>query len=79
MHNEAGMRMWRYVVPEGGPTAAGLPGYGEGEYRPVGDPQTVVAVVGSAHVRGIVREWERIKGQSDCLLRLNELLGDNEE
>ncbi|CAL8464277.1 g3812 [Coccomyxa elongata] len=76
--NEAGMRVWRYVVPEGGPTAAGPPGYGDGEYRPAGDPQTVVAVVGSAHVRGIVREWERLKGQSDCLQRLNELLGDNE-
>ncbi len=65
----------------GGSTAAGPPGYGDGEYRPVGDPQTVVAVVGSAHVRGIVREWEWIEGegQSECLQRLNELLGDNDE
>lgn len=76
--NEAGMRVWRYVVPEGGPTAAGPPGYGDGEYRPVADPQTVVAVVGSAHVRGIVREWERIEDQSKCLQRLSELLGENE-
>ena len=41
----------------------------------------MVAVVGSAHVRGIVREWEWIEGegQSECLQRLNELLGDNDE
>lgn len=56
---------------------AGTPGYGDGESPPVGDPRTVVAVMGSAHDKGIVRVWERMEGQSECLQRLKELLGNN--
>ncbi len=75
--NDAGMRVWRYVIPEGGPAAAAAPGYGDGEYKPAGPVTAVVAVVGSAHVRGIAREWERIGGKAGCLQSLNDLLGDN--
>lgn len=69
------MRVWRYVIPEGGPAAAAPPGYGDGEYQPAGSVSSVVAIVGTAHVRGIVREWERIGGRADCLQALNGLLG----
>lgn len=72
--NDGGMRVWRYVVPEGGPPGAAPPGYGDGAFQPLGGPGVVVAVVGSAHVRGIAREWQRIEGEAECLRTLNGLL-----
>ena len=34
-------------------------GEGDGVYEPLAAPAAVVAVVGTAHVRGIIREWRR--------------------
>ncbi len=34
-------------------------GDGDGVYEPLAAPAAVVAVVGTAHVRGIIREWRR--------------------
>ena len=34
-------------------------GEGDGVYEPLTAPSAVVAVVGTAHVRGIIREWHR--------------------
>ena len=40
---------------------AGAPaGAGDGEYAPLQAPRAVVAVVGSAHVRGMCRQWEDV-------------------
>ncbi|KAK9837254.1 hypothetical protein WJX81_002082 [Elliptochloris bilobata] len=70
----AGRRVWRLLMPEGGSAAACPPGTGEGEFEPLGKPCTVVAVVGTAHVRGIIREWEA--ASSDWNARLDGLLAD---
>lgn len=47
-------------MPEAGPEEATPSGNGDGQYKPARAPGTVVAVVGSAHVRGILREWEAV-------------------
>lgn len=60
-------------MPEGGPEQATSSGNGEGEYKPEQAPKTLVAVVGSAHVRGILREWEKVS-HKDCLQQLQEIL-----
>lgn len=67
--------MLRFGMPAGGPEAAAPSGYGEGEYEPVQDAAVVVAVVGSAHVRGIIREWGSIS-REEYLRRLEGLLAD---
>lgn len=74
-NDDGGRRMWRYGMPGGGPDLAAPNGWGEGEYVPVQDAAAVVAVVGSAHVRGICREWESID-QEEYLRRLDGLLAD---
>jgi hypothetical protein len=74
--SDAGRRVWRYVMPAGAPDQAAPSGHGEGEYKPLQEVQTVVAVVGSAHVRGIIREWGKISPQ-DYLNRLNGLLAED--
>ena len=68
--------MWRYGMPGGGPDLAAPKGWGEGEYVPAQGAAAVVAVVGSAHVRGICREWERID-EVEYLQRLDGLLADD--
>ncbi|CAL5220498.1 g2527 [Coccomyxa viridis] len=60
---DQGRTIWRYTMPEGGPEEATPPGNGEGEYKPAQAPGKLVAVVGSAHVRGILREWEKVSHQ----------------
>ena len=47
-------------MPEAGPEEATPSGNGDGQYKPVQAPGTVLAIVGSAHVRGILREWEAV-------------------
>lgn len=68
-----GRTVWRYVMPEGGPEEAAPAGNGDGKYKPVQAPKAVLAVVGSAHVRGILKEWEAVSSDS-YLQRLNGLL-----
>jgi hypothetical protein len=54
-----GQLVWRYAMPSGGPSGAAPAGLGEGEYGPPpGGARSVVVVVGTAHVRGMCREWE---------------------
>ena len=57
----------QYAMPVGGEPGACPPGAGAGQYRPLPGPQTVVAVVGTAHVRGMIRVWEA--AQRDVSLR----------
>ncbi|KAF5825960.1 hypothetical protein DUNSADRAFT_5649 [Dunaliella salina] len=51
--------VWRFMVPEGAPEAAAPRGLGDGAYTPLKGARRVVAVVGTAHVKGIVREWSQ--------------------
>ena len=62
---------WQYVMPRDATAGCSRFGGGLGEYKPVESPKAVVAVVGSAHVGGIIREWP----EADDLSKLSELLG----
>lgn len=42
----------------GAPEAAAPRGLGDGAFQPLRGAQRVVAVVGTAHVRGMVRGWQ---------------------
>lgn len=57
----------QYAMPVGGEPGACPPGVGAGQFAPLAGPQTVVAVVGTAHVRGMIREWRG--AQADCSLK----------
>lgn len=70
---DQGRTVWRYTMPEGGPEEATPSGNGEGEYKPEQAPKSLVAVVGSAHVRGILREWEKVSHEA-YLQQLQEIL-----
>lgn len=49
---------WRYAVSKDGPAGANLVGStAPPSYELKGPFRTVVAVVGTAHVRGIVKGW----------------------
>ncbi|KAL6762267.1 hypothetical protein V8C86DRAFT_2518932 [Haematococcus lacustris] len=70
---EGGRPLWRFMMPEWGNSLAAPVGLGDGAVQPVQGPRAVVCVVGSAHVRGMVREWDdalRTPGQVDSLLTL---------
>ena len=73
LDKDQGRRIWRFTMPEGGPAVAAPSGNGEGQYRPIEAPRNVVAIVGSAHVRGILREWRGVSHE-DYLQRLRDLL-----
>ncbi|GAB4818160.1 hypothetical protein N2152v2_005206 [Parachlorella kessleri] len=47
----------RYAMPEGGHPVVCPAGQGDGVYQPLPPGRTVVGVVGTAHVRGIIRAW----------------------
>ena len=57
----------QYAMPVGGEPGACPPGAGAGQYEPQPGPRSVVAVVGTAHVRGMIREWAA--AQADASLR----------
>lgn len=63
---EGGAAVLQYAMPMGGDPGACPPGAGAGQYAPLQGPRTVVAVVGTAHVRGMLREWG--PAQRDCSL-----------
>eukprot|EP00884_Botryococcus_braunii_P005404 jgi/Botrbrau1/14865/Bobra.0326s0011.1 len=69
----AGKPVWRYAMPEDGPEESCVPGTGQGLYKPVQDVKNVVAVVGSAHLPGIQREW----ATAADLSRLQHILADD--
>jgi hypothetical protein len=50
--------VWRYAMPEEGPQESCTPGRGQGVYNPIQSVESVVAVVGSAHIPGLLREWQ---------------------
>ncbi len=50
--------IWRYMVPEGSTASSAPAGAGDGAYTPLAGPSAVVAVVGSAHVRGMCKRWQ---------------------
>ena len=53
-----GQLVWRYAMSAGAPLGSAPRGVGEGEYAPPqGGARAVVVVVGTAHVRGMCREW----------------------
>jgi hypothetical protein len=54
-----GQPVWRFMVPHGAPEEAAPRGLGDGAYEPLRDVRRVVGVVGTAHVRGLVQEWEQ--------------------
>lgn len=64
---EGGGAVLQYAMPAGGDPGACPPGAGAGQYAALPGPRTVVAVVGTAHVRGMLREWGA--AQRDCSLR----------
>jgi hypothetical protein len=50
-------------MPEGAGDVPSAPkGAGDGAYAPLAAPRAVVAVVGSAHVRGMCRQWHESLG-----------------
>lgn len=51
----------RYMMPESGPRRCAPMGQGDGEYKPIQGVRSVVGIVGSAHVRGMIKEWERLE------------------
>jgi hypothetical protein len=53
----SGAPVLHYCMPAGGEAAACPVGQGAGQYQAASGPRTVVAVVGTAHVRGMIREW----------------------
>ena len=64
--NDHGGQLWRYVMPDHAVDLDACPvGHGSGVYKTANSVKSVVAVVGSAHVRGIVAELQQMQLQSD--------------
>lgn len=61
-----GAPLWRYVMGADGPAGISPLAEGDGQYQPLPGVGAVVAVVGTAHVRGIVRAWDN--AQQDATL-----------
>lgn len=53
-----GHTVLRYMMADGAPNKAAPTGKGDGAYQPLGTARSVVAVLGSAHVRGMCRRWD---------------------
>lgn len=62
---EDGRRVFRYVMAQGANPVVCPPGMGDGAYEALPAGRTVVGVVGTAHVRGICREWEAAQRDAD--------------
>lgn len=56
-----GHQVWRYMMAEGAPPRACPTGRGDGQFTPHKGASAVVGVVGTAHVRGIIQEWEKLR------------------
>lgn len=52
----------QYAMPVGGEPRACPTGAGAGQYQALPGPRAVVAVVGTAHVRGLIRQWQAAQG-----------------
>ena len=63
LDSAGGRQAWRYMQPKMPANGDPLVGYGDGCYADMSEPpKAVVAIVGTAHVGGIVREWG-LRGQ----------------
>ena len=61
---EAGNQTWQYVMPEQAVDSAASPaGYGSGSFKPSADVQSIVAVVGTAHVYGVMKHLKMLQDQ----------------
>jgi hypothetical protein len=58
MDDKDGFTVMRYMMADGAPNKSAPAGKGDGAYQPLEDAQSVVAVVGSAHARGMVKTWD---------------------
>ena len=55
---------WQYMMPQEPVDAEACPqGYGSGTFSAVDSVQNIVAVVGTAHVRGIITELQKLSKQ----------------
>lgn len=62
--------VYRYAMPENADARVAPPGQGEGTFEFAGGVKVAVAVVGTAHVHGMVQEWREIsKGDADVSLK----------
>jgi len=60
-----GATLYSYAMPQGSPASVSPPGKGQGQFELQGKtPKRVVAVVGSAHVRGMIRSFETFDGKA---------------
>ncbi|GLI59093.1 hypothetical protein VaNZ11_000782 [Volvox africanus] len=69
-----GKAVWRYAMPEGGPQRSAPQGLGDGALLGLRGVSAVVGVVGSAHARGMLREWPEALQNHD----VSSLLADAE-
>jgi len=60
-----GATLYSYAMPKGSPASVSPPGKGQGQFELQGKtPKRVVAVVGLAHVRGMIRSFETFDGKA---------------
>jgi hypothetical protein len=55
----------RYMMADGAPNKAAPTGKGDGAYEPLPDADSIVAIIGSAHVRGICKQWNSTVSSQD--------------
>lgn len=66
-----GQLVWRFMMPENAPPATAPVGLGDGAFKPLKGARSVVGIVGSAHVHGMIREWsECVKAPGDVSKQL---------
>ena len=58
MEEQDGFTVMRYMMADGAPNKSAPTGKGDACYQPLDDAQAIVAVIGSAHVRGMCQEWD---------------------
>ena len=62
---QAGHQSWQYVMPKQAVDSAACPvGHGSGTFTPPTEVQSLVAVVGTAHVYGIMQHLKRLQNHS---------------
>lgn len=55
---------WQYLMPKQAVASAACPaGHGNGTFKPSADVQSIVAIVGTAHVYGIMKNLKRLQDQ----------------
>jgi hypothetical protein len=67
-----GQLVWRYAMAPDAPARSSPSGLGDGAYVAGQPPRSVVAVLGSAHVRGICKQWPEATGRAGQVAELLE-------